>query len=238
MGAMCRATDRPEWGADAIFTLVRGKMTLASYFKLPAAQSDAENCVAHNGSLVPVPGRDILVQAWYQGGISVVDLSDARKPMELAFFDRGPMTEKLSLGGHWSAYWYNGLIVASEIGRGLDVLQLLPTELLSQNEIDAAKLVRVDLLNAQLQQKVSWPAELVVAKAYLDQLGRNKNVPADWKARAADELTQADQLSGTARVTALNTLAKQLNADAATSADAARVRALATTVKGMASARR
>ena len=237
-GARCRVTDRPEWGADAIFTLANAKMNLTSYYKLPAEQTEVENCVAHNGSLIPVPGRDILVQAWYQGGVSVMDFTDARKPVEIAFFDRGPMTEKLTLGGHWSAYWYNGLIVASEIGRGLDVLQLVPSDQLSQNEIDAAKLVRVDQLNVQMQQKNSWPANIAVASAYLDQIGRNKAVPQEWTSRVSGDLVAADQLPGAARSTALGKLATQLTADAAGSADPARMRALAATVKGMAAAKR
>ena len=237
MGARCRAGDRPEWGADAIFTLSHNRMTLASYYKLPSAQGDAENCVAHNGSLVPVPGRDILVQAWYQGGISVVDFTDARNPVEIAYFDRGPIGDKLVLGGEWSAYWYNGVVVASEIARGLDVLRLLPSDQLSQNEIDAANLVKFDQLNVQLQPKITWPAHIAVAKAYLDQVARNSKVPSAWTSRVAGELVQADQLQGAARSAALNKLAAQLTADAKSSVEAARVKALAATVKGMATAK-
>jgi hypothetical protein len=122
----CRVTDRPEWGANAIFRIGDDrKMTLASYYKLPAAQTDQENCVAHNGSLIPVPGRDIKVQAWYQGGISVFDFTDPANPFEIAYFDRGPMdAERLVSGGYWSAYWYNGHIYGSEMARGLDVFRL------------------------------------------------------------------------------------------------------------------
>jgi hypothetical protein len=179
LGARCRPTDPNKWGADAIFNLSGDKLSLASYYKLPAAQGDTENCVAHNGSLVPVPGRDIEVQSWYQGGISVMDFTDPAHPVEIAYFDRGPIDPKtIVLGGFWSAYWYNGSIYGSEIARGLDVFQLTPTKFLTQNEIDAAKTVRVAELNVQNQQKIEWPAQLVVAKAYLDQLSRSQALPA------------------------------------------------------------
>jgi len=176
--ARCRATDPNKWGADAIFNLKDDKLSLASYYKMPAAQSDTENCVAHNGSLLPVPGRDIEVQAWYQGGISVMDFTDAAHPFEIAYFDRGPIdTKKVILGGDWSAYWYNGYIYGSEIARGLDVFKLVPSKFLTQNEIDAANLVHTSELNVQDQQKIEWPSKLVVAKAYLDQLGRSQALP-------------------------------------------------------------
>ncbi|MGA9186830.1 MAG: hypothetical protein WBZ32_16160, partial [Candidatus Acidiferrales bacterium] len=179
LGARCRPNDPNKWGADAIFHLKDDNLTLASYYKLPAAQGDTENCVAHNGSLVPVPGRDIEVQAWYQGGVSVMDFTDAAHPFEIAYFDRGPIDPKmLVLGGEWSAYWYNGYIYGSEIARGLDVFELTPTKFLTQNEIDAAKTVRVAELNVQNQQKIEWPAQLVVAKAYVDQLERSEALPA------------------------------------------------------------
>jgi hypothetical protein len=180
LGARCRANDPNKWGADALFNLKDNKLTLASYYKLPAAQGDSENCVAHNGSLVPVPGRDIEVQAWYQGGISVMDFTDAVHPVEIAYFDRGPIDPKmLVLGGDWSAYWYNGQIYASEIARGLDIFELTPTKFLTQNEIDAAAAVRVGELNVQNQEKIEWPRQLVVAKAYIDQLERSQALPAD-----------------------------------------------------------
>jgi hypothetical protein len=180
LGARCRPNDPNKWGADAIFHLKDDKLTFASYYKLPAAQGDTENCVAHNGSLVPVPGRDIEVQAWYQGGVSVMDFTDAAHPFEIAYFDRGPIDPKtLILGGDWSAYWYNGNIYGSEIARGLDIFELTPTKFLTQNEIDAAKTVQVSELNVQDQQKIDWPAQLIVAKAYLDQLERSQALPAD-----------------------------------------------------------
>ena len=236
MAPRCRSTDRPEWGADAIFNIVNGKMIPASYYKLPAPQTESENCVAHNGSLIPVPGRDILVQGWYQGGISVVDFTDASKPTEIAFFDRGPITDKLALAGIWCAYWYNGSIVASEIGRGLDILQLTASDQLSQNEIDAAKLVTFAQLNVQAQPKLVWPAKFVVARAYLDQLARNSAVAKSWTAHVSGELAQAEKLSGATQKAVLNMLASQLESDASASVDAARVRALAATVKGLAGA--
>ena len=171
----CRPIDPNKWGADAIFELKDDKLSLASYYKMPAAQTETENCVAHNGSLVPVPGRDIEVQAWYQGGISVMDFTDATHPFEIGYFDRGPIDAKtLVLGGEWSAYWYNGYIYGSEIARGLDVFKLVPSKFLTQNEIDAANLVRFSELNVQNQTKITWPSQLIVARAYLDQLGRSQ----------------------------------------------------------------
>src|ERR1043166_8586346 len=161
---------------------------------MPAAQGDSENCVAHNGSLIPVPGRDIEVQAWYQGGISIMDFTDAAHPFEIAYFDRGPIDPKvLVLGGDWSAYWYNGYIYGSEISRGLDVFELTPTKFLTQNEIDAAKTVRVSELNVQNQQKIEWPNQLVVAKAYLDQLTRSQALPADRIAALTQEIDKAEK---------------------------------------------
>ena len=180
----CRPTDPNKWGADAIFHLKDDKLSFASYYKMPAAQTETENCVAHNGSLLPVPGRDIEVQAWYQGGISVMDFTDAAHPYEIAYFDRGPVDAKtLVLGGDWSAYWYNGYIYGSEIARGLDVFKLVPTKFLTQNEIDAANLVQFSELNVQNQPKITWPSRLTVARAYVDQLERSQALPS---ARIAD----------------------------------------------------
>jgi hypothetical protein len=193
LGARCRPNDPNKWGADAVFRLKDNKLSFASYYKLPAAQGDTENCVAHNGSLIPVPGRDIEVQAWYQGGVSVMDFTDADHPVEIAYFDRGPIDpHMLVLGGDWSAYWYNGHIYASEIARGLDVFELSPSEFLTQNEIDAAKTVKAAELNVQNQQKIEWPAQLVVAKAYLDQLERSKALPADQIAAVRNAIQSAE----------------------------------------------
>ena len=191
--------------------------------------------MAHNGSLVPVPGRDIMVQAWYQGGISVFDFTNPARPVEIAFFDRGPMsTAETVVGGHWSAYWYNGHVYGSEIGRGLDVFQLKPSEHLSQNEIDAARLVRMDNLNPQLQTRIVWPASFVVARAYLDQLNRSNGISRTRSAAVARELARAEGLRGAVRRTALTTLAAALERDAAGSTDAARVRMMASAVRDLA----
>jgi hypothetical protein len=227
----CQATDRPEWGANAIFTLAEGRLRHAGYYKLPAPQTATENCVAHNGSLVPVPGRDIMVQAWYQGGISVFDFTDPGKPVEIAFFDRGPMSAtELALGGYWSAYWYNGHIYGSEIGRGFDVFRLRPSEHLSQNEIDAARLVQLDRFNPQDQSKLVWPASVVVARAYLDQLERSNGLAAGRISAIREALTSAE--SG--QRDALAQLATQLDADAQGAGDAAKVRMLAGVVRELA----
>ena len=233
----CRATDDPKWGADALFRIKDSTLAFQSYFKMPAAQTEQENCVAHNGSLIPVPGRDIMVQAWYQGGISVFDWTDPTHPKEIAFFDRGPMdSTKLVNAGSWSAYWYNGMIVSSEIARGLDVLELTPSPLLSQNEIDAAKLVRFAQENVQDQERLVWPDSPVVARAYLDQLARAGLTGAQVSA-ARGALDRAEQAHGAARKTALTRLAAQLNGEAARSGDPAKVRALAAVVTGLATAK-
>jgi hypothetical protein len=194
LGARCRPNDPNKWGADAIFNLEDNKLKFESYYKMPAAQGDSENCVAHNGSLIPIPGRDIEVQAWYQGGISVMDFTDAAHPQEIAYFDRGPIDPNvLVLGGDWSAYWYNGQIYASEIARGLDIFELTPTKFLTQNEIDAARTVQVAELNVQNQQKIEWPRRLVVAKAYLDQVERSQALPADHIARLRAAIDSAEK---------------------------------------------
>jgi hypothetical protein len=232
MGARCRANDPNKWGADSIFHLQDNKLKFASYYKMPAAQADTENCVAHNGSLVPVPGRDIEVQAWYQGGISVMDFTDAEHPVEIAYFDRGPiLSNLLTLGGHWSAYWYNGRIYASEIARGLDIFELTPTKFLTQNEIDAAKAVRVSELNVQNQQKIEWPRKLVVAKAYIDQLERGQTLPADRIAALRQAISRAESSHlNRSALARLKNLAPSLEEDAARTArvvDSTRMQALA-----------
>jgi hypothetical protein len=233
----CRATDDPRWGADAIFTVRDSTLTFQSYYKLPAPQTEQENCVAHNGSLIPVPGRDIMVQGWYQGGVSVFDFTDPAHPKEIAFFDRGPMdSTKLVAAGSWSAYWYNGYIVSSEIGRGLDILELLPSGLLSENELAAAKLVRWDEENVQDQRQIVWPASVVVARAYLDQLERSRGLRAAAIAAARSALARAERLSGRARTSALLRLAAQLDRDAARARDGAKVKALADEVRRIATA--
>jgi hypothetical protein len=236
LNARCRANDPNKWGADALFHLKNNKLTFASYYKLPAAQGDSENCVAHNGSLIPVPGRDIEVQAWYQGGISVMDFTDAAHPFEIAYFDRGPIDAKtLVLGGDWSAYWYNGYIYSSEIARGLDVFQLTPTKFLTKNELDAAKAVRVAELNVQNQQKIEWPAQLIVAKAYLDQLSRSQALPQDRIAAVQKAIHGAEKSHMNAnKVAALKNMSVSLEESATMAkspADSSRLHALAEILK-------
>jgi hypothetical protein len=195
--------------------------------------------VAHNGSLIPVPGRDIMVQAWYQGGLSVFDFTDSTKPVEIAYFDRGPLDARtLITGGYWSTYWYNGHIYGSEIARGLDVFKLLPSEYLSQNEIEAAALVRPGVFNAQQQMKVVWPAASPVARAYLDQLARTHGIKPERAAAIKTALERADRIhsakdkGAAAAAEQLKALAGQVidDANAATGRDAMRLKALAATL--------
>jgi uncharacterized protein (DUF305 family) len=191
--ARCRAHDPLTWGANAIYDIVDNKLKFRSHYKMPAPQSENENCVAHNGSIVPVPGRDIFVQAWYQGGVSVIDFTDSAKPVEIAYFDRGPMNdEELIFGGYWSTYFYNGKIYGTETLRGIDVLALVPSEHLSANEIAAAALAdNGEQFNPQQQFAVTWPDEPVVARAYLDQLERNNALPASIIAELTAALDNA-----------------------------------------------
>jgi uncharacterized protein (DUF305 family) len=239
----CRASDPKQWGADAIFDIVDRKLQFRGYFKMSAPQTEQENCVAHNGSLVPVPGRDIMVQAWYQGGISVFDFTDSSKPVEIAFFDRGPVdAARLITGGYWSAYWYNGYIYATEIARGLDVLKLSPSESLSQHEIDAASSVVRDVVNVQQQRRTDWPASPIVARAYLDQLGRSRVLASERADALTAALDRAEQVlesgaSDEGRTSSqLERLAAELERDgvAATGRDQARLQSLAGTLKGVA----
>ena len=224
----CRDTDRPTWGADALFRLSGRELQHVGYYKLPAPQTALENCVAHNGSLIPVPGRDIMVQAWYQGGISVFDFTDPAHPAELAFFDRGPATsDQMAIGGFWSAYWYNGRIYGSEIGRGLDVFELTPSPALTANEIEAAKQVRMQTFNPQNQQRITWAPSFAVARAYADQLWRSRGLGITRSILVESAIDRAERLSGAQRRTALARLAAQLDEHAAASRDAEKVRMLA-----------
>ena len=232
--AKCRPGDKKEWGADAIFTLVDRKLQFQSYYKLPVAQTPEENCVAHNGSIVPIPGRDVMAQAWYQGGISVFDWTDPAKPTEIAFFDRGPMdSTRLEFGGSWSIYWYNGVLVSSETQRGLDILELMPSGFLSANELAAAKTVRVDHLNVQGQPHYVWPPSFALARAYLDQLERSQGLAADRLTAVRASLAQAEKASESERAAALSGLAGELESDAAAAADGAKVRTLAAAVRDL-----
>ncbi len=241
----CRAIDPPTWGADAIFDVVDRKLRFGGYYKMPAPQTDQENCVAHNGSLIPVPGRDIMVQAWYQGGLSVFDFTDSTKPFEIAYFDRGPLDAKqLFTAGYWSTYWYNGHIYGTEIARGLDVFRLTASEFLTGNEIDAALSVKQGIFNAQQQMRVTWTPNPAVAKAYLDQLTRNKAIGGERAAAVktaierADKARNAKDRGAQAAAEQLKTLTGQLETDAAaaTGRDAARLRALAATLSERAAA--
>ena len=242
----CLATDPPNWGADAIFDVVDRSLHFAGYFKLPAAQTETENCVAHNGSLIPVPGRDIMVQAWYQGGISIFDFTDSDNPYEIAYFDRGPMSATdLMSGGYWSAYWYNGNIYGSEELRGLDVFELTASEYLTQHEIDAARLVEYQTFNPQEQPQVVWPPAFVVARALLDQVARAEGLPPERIREVTDRLAGAEAMAGGAgKRAALAEIATRLWGDARrislgeSPGDEQRVRALGGAVLDLAAVER
>tara|TARA_B100000902_G_scaffold337293_1_gene338110 strand:- start:1601 stop:2005 length:405 start_codon:yes stop_codon:yes gene_type:complete len=129
---------------------------------MPAPQLETENCVAHNGSIIPIPDKDIFVQAWYQGGISIIDFTDSSNPVEIAYFDRGPIFEDILItGGYWSTYFYKGFVYGTEITRGLDVFKLLPSKFLSNSEITAATnaypLIGPEVFNPQQQVPMTWP---------------------------------------------------------------------------------
>jgi hypothetical protein len=216
----CRAGDKPEWGANAIFTIENRKLKFQSYYKIPTIQTGAENCVAHNGSLIPIPGRDVMVQSWYQGGISVFDWSDPAKPFEIASFDRGPIdSSRVVVGGSWSVYWYNGQMISSEIARGMDVAELVPSQFVSQNEIDAAKTVHWDYLNAQGQPKIEWPPSFALARAFTDQLERKGCVNSGRIAAIRSSLASAERGSGADRSAALSQLVGSLEADTRSGCD-------------------
>ncbi len=231
----CRPSDPMEWGANAIFSVKDGELEFESYHKLSAPQTPEENCVAHNGSMIPVPGRDIMVQAWYQGGISVFDWTDPQNIFEIAFHDRGPVNpDRMEMGGSWSVYWYNGAIVSSEIARGLDIFELVPSPYLTQNEIDAANTVVLEYKNPQGQPRYTWPASFALARAHLDQLERTGGLPAARIAAAREALTGAERSSGQARAAALNALAGELQNDAGRSTEGEKVRSLSDAVRGLA----
>jgi hypothetical protein len=198
--ARCRVTDQPQWGADALFDIVDGEeMEFASYYKMPAVQTVNENCVAHNSSVIPVPNRDIYVQAWYQGGVSVVDFTDTANPVEIAFFDRGPITTPanptgLNLGGLWATYWYNGFIYGTEIARGFDTFGLVASDQLSANEIEAASEVQLDQFNSQLTSELVAAPSFAVVLANLDQVVRAADINAKTAAKVRQEVDRAETL--------------------------------------------
>jgi hypothetical protein len=248
-GARCRATDQLSWGANALFRIVDGpdgkQLEFTSYYKMPAVQTDTENCVAHQANIVPVPGRDILVQAWYQGGISMLDWTDPANPYEIGYFDRGPIDEAaLVLGGHWSGYWYNGSIYGSEIARGLDVLDMTPTAHLTANEIAAANTVRLDEHNAMSMRRITWEPSFPLSKAYLDQMVRDGVINSEVARFTAEAIQRAENMAGRGqnRAAALQLQARAawLNAHAriaertGTGGDPVRLRQLATSLTDLA----
>ncbi len=252
----CQASNMMEMGGNTTLTIDRSKkkMKQGAYFKIPTAQTAQENCVSHNGGLVPVPGRDVMVQGWYQGGVDVIDFTDPDKPFEIAFFDRGPIDApplidagpgasaqppaRGTIGGSWGAYYYNGVIYSSEMARGLDALELTPSAHLSANEIAAAKLVKFEWYNPQSQPKITWPPAFPVVRSYLDQLVRNNGLAAARTTAIDQALTAAEQATGTARRRALTTLAGQVDKDVAGAKDAAKVRMMSAAIKELAAATR
>lgn len=233
----CRATDPMEWGANAFFTIEGTDLDFQSYYKLPAPQTEMENCVAHNGSLIPIPGRDIMVQAWYQGGLSIFDWTDPANPIEIAYHDRGPVdATRMRMGGPWSVYWYNGLLVSSEIARGLDIFELVPSAYISQNEIDAANTVRLDHLNPQGQRRYNWPPSFSLARAYLDQLERNDGLAESRIVEVREALVAAEAGSADLRRNILRRLADELGREVSRAHDPERVRMLSAAVSELAQA--
>jgi hypothetical protein len=229
IGARCQASDPSNWGANLVATIENGQMKGQTFFKLPSHQTASENCVAHNGSIIPVPGRDIMAQAWYQGGVSVMDFTDPAKPIEIAYFDRGPINpDRVVVGGEWSAYWFNGRIYGSEIARGMDILRLVPSEYLSAAEIAAAEAVQANVINPQTQTRIVWADSPDVANAYLDQLTRANAIEAGLAGRVNTAIGQwraggrRDRAGATPLATALSAAAA-----AAKGVDATRLTALA-----------
>ena len=246
----CQITNMMEMGGNTVLTISAAKKYQQhAYFKIPSAQTAQENCVSHNGGLVPVPGRDIMVQGWYQGGVDVSDFTDPDHPFEIAYFDRGPVDAppapgdtmpnsrgRGTIGGSWGAYYYNGMVYSSELARGFDVLELLPSNMLSANELAAAKLVQFAEYNPQSQPKIVWPAAFPVVRSYLDQLVRGNGLAAGRTTAIDNALTAAEKLTGAARGKALTTLAGQVGSDANGAKDSARVKAMAAAIKALAAA--
>ena len=258
VGPMCQASSMIELGGNTVITLdAKKKQTQRAYFKLPSAQSAEENCVSHNGGIIPVPGRDLYVQGWYQGGVSIMDFTSPDSAFEIGYFDRGSIDPPKgadvpqpaagtpavlaggnTIGGSWGAYYWNGLIFSSELDRGMDILELTPSEHLSANEIAAAKLVRFDAYNPQSQPKMTWPPAFVVVRSYLDQLVRNGGLASERTAAISSALDVAEMKTGAARATALNALAQQVDRDVAGAKDGARVRTMAGEIRRLAAASR
>ncbi len=252
---MCQANSMMEMGGNTILTIdAKKKYTQHSYYKINTAQTAEENCVSHNGGLIPVPGRDLMVQGWYQGGVSVMEFTDPDHPQELAYFDRGPIDappgadvpvspsqaggrgSRGTIGGSWGAYWWNGLIYSSELDRGFDILELTPSDQLSKNEIEAARLVRFTDYNPQSQPKIEWPAAFPVVRSYLDQLVRGNGLAADRTTAIGTAIDAAEKLDGKARRDALNAVAKDVDKDVAGAKDSARVKMMSAAIKDLAKA--
>jgi hypothetical protein len=250
----CQATNMMEMGGNTTLTIGKDhKLKQHAYFKIPSAQSPQENCVSHNGGLVPVPGRDIMVQGWYQGGVDMIDFTDPDHPFEMAYFDRGPVDappapgdttngavsrSRGTIGGSWGAYYYNGLVYSSELARGLDVLELLPSDKISANELAAAKLVRLSELNPQSQPHIVWPAAFPVVRSYLDQLVRGNGLSAARTSAIDKALTAAERQSGAARGRALSSLAGQVEGDVKGASDGTRVKTMAAAIRALAAVSR
>ena len=257
-GPMCQASSMIELGGNTVISLdAKKKQTQRAYFKLPSAQTAEENCVSHNGGIIPVPGRDLYVQGWYQGGVNIMDFTDPDKAIEIGYFDRGSIDppqpvdvpaaaaaalapgarpRSNTIGGSWGAYYWNGLIFSSELDRGMDILELTPSGQLSANEIAAAKLVTFTDYNPQSQPKMTWPAAFVVVRSYLDQLVRGNGLASDRTTAIYAALDAAEMKSGLARATALNALALQVDKDVAGAQDGARVRTMASEIRRLATA--
>jgi hypothetical protein len=247
----CQAKNMLEMGGNTTLVITPDrKYQQHAYFKIPTAQSAQENCVSHNGGLIPVPGRDIMVQGWYQGGVDIIDFTDPDHPFEIGFFDRGPVDvpapgdsaavsrQRGTIGGSWGAYYWNGYVYSSEMARGLDVLELMPTDKLSANELAAAKLVKFTEYNPQSQPKIVWPAAFPVVRSYLDQLVRGGGLAAARTSAIDRSLTTAEKATGAARKGALQLLAKQIDGDVAGAKDSARVKAMAQAIRDLANATR
>ena len=230
----CRASDPYEWGANAIYSIENGEMTFQSYFKMPAPQTEMENCVAHNGSMIPIPGRDIMVQSWYQGGINVFDFTDPANPVEIAFHDRGPLSaERMMSGGSWSIYWYNGYLVNSDMVRGLDVFELVPSDFITENEIAASHTVRLDYFNPQGQPKFVWPPSLEKALAFTDQLERNRELDMQSLSMIRAGIAGVENASGAERSSLLNDLASEIESRASDSSNRDKVNKIAETLRAV-----
>ena len=249
---MCQSNSMMEMGGNTILSIDgKGKYKQHAYFKIPTAQMAEENCVSHNGGLIPVPGRDIMVQGWYQGGVSVMEFTNPDKPKELAYFDRGSIDpprdvdaplptgpdgrpRRATTGGSWGAYWWNGHIFSSELDRGFDIFELLPSDELSANEIAAAKLVKWSEYNPQSQPKIEWPAAFPVVRSYLDQLVRWNGLARERTSAIAAALNAAEAQDGRSRRNALNALAGQVDRDVAGARDPERVKTMSAAIKALA----